>query len=154
DVLERCLVLQDAGLPGMSDQDILDKLFGVVVAIIPTTSAAFARALDELLRRPKELERAQHAARENDFATVWQFMSEAMRFNPLGPGVFRVAASDYTVASGTSRAKTIPQGSLVLAAIQSAMFDTNNVDEPSEFRINRPPDTYMHFGYGIHTCFG
>jgi len=154
DVLERCLVLQDAGLPGMSDQDILDKLFGVVVAIIPTTSAAFARALDELLRRPKELERAQHAARENDFATVWQFMSEAMRFNPLGPGVFRVAASDYTVAAGTSRAKTIPQGSIVLAAIESAMFDSNNIDDPSEFRIDRPPYTYMHFGYGLHTCFG
>jgi cytochrome P450 len=154
DVLERCLVLQDAGQRGMSDEDILDKLFGIVVAIIPTTSAAFARAIDELLNRPEQLERAQRAARENDFATVWQFMSEAMRFNPLGPGVFRVAATDYTVAAGTSREKTIPQGSIVLAAIQSAMFDSNNIDEPSEFRINRPPYTYMHFGYGLHTCFG
>jgi cytochrome P450 len=154
DVLERCLVLQDAGQPGMSDEDILDKLFGIVVAIIPTTSAAFARAIDELLDRPAELERAQRAARENDYATVWQFRSEAMRFKPLGPGVFRIAASDYTLGAGTSRAKTIPQGSLVLAAIQSAMFDSNNVDEPSEFRIDRPPYTYMHFGYGLHTCFG
>ena len=154
DVLERCLVLQDAGQRGMSDEDILDKLFGIVVAIIPTTSAAFARAIDELLNRPEQLERAQRAARENDFATVWQFMCEAMRFNPLGPGVFRVAATDYAVAAGTSREKTIPQGSIVLAAIQSAMFDSNNIDEPSEFRINRPPYTYMHFGYGLHTCFG
>ena len=154
DVLERCLVLQDAGQPGMSDDDLLEKFFGIVVAIIPTTSAVFARAIDELLNRPAELERAQHAARENDFVTVWQYMAEAMRFNPLGPGVFRVAASDYTVAAGTSRAKTIPQGSLVLAALQSAMMDGNNLDEPSEFRIDRPPYSYMLFGYGLHTCFG
>ena len=81
-------------------------------------------------------------------------MAEALRFNPLGPGVFRIAAADYTVAAGTSRAKTIPQGALVLAALQSAMFDSNNIDEPSEFRIDRPAYTYMHFGYGLHTCFG
>jgi cytochrome P450 len=67
----------------------------------------------------------------------------------VGAGCFRIAAADYTVAAGTSRAKTIPQGSLVLAALQSAMFDSNNIDEPSEFRIDRPPYTYMLFGYGL-----
>lgn len=154
DVLERCLGLQDAGLPGMTDEDILDKLFGIVVAIIPTTSAFVARAIDELLDRPAELDRVQRAARADDYATVLQFMLESLRFNPLGPGVFRVAATDYTVAAGTSREKTIPQGTTVLAAIQSAMFDSNNIEDPSSFRVDRPAYAYMHFGYGLHTCFG
>ena len=25
---------------------------------------------------------------------------------------------------------------------------------PNDFRIDRPDYDYMHFGYGLHTCFG
>jgi cytochrome P450 len=42
----------------------------------------------------------------------------------------------------------------VLPATQSAMFDELIVDAPNEFRIGRPEYTYMHFGFGMHTCFG
>jgi cytochrome P450 len=124
------------------------------VAIIPTTSGAVARALDELLRRPETFARAQAAARVDDYATVLQFILEALRFNPIGPGVFRVADADYTVAAGTSRAKTIPQGMRVLVALESAMMDGHVLDDPRAFRLDRPAWQYMHFGYGLHTCFG
>jgi cytochrome P450 len=42
----------------------------------------------------------------------------------------------------------------VLPATQSAMFDEHHVEAPHEFRTNRPPYLDMHFGYGMHTCFG
>jgi len=35
-----------------------------------------------------------------------------------------------------------------------AMFDERVVDSPHEFRIGRPAYVYMHWGYGLHTCFG
>jgi cytochrome P450 len=34
------------------------------------------------------------------------------------------------------------------------MFDGDKVDAPNGFRIDRPTWVYMHWGYGLHTCFG
>jgi len=42
----------------------------------------------------------------------------------------------------------------VIAATQSAMFDERMVDQPNQFRVDRPEYLNMHFGYGLHTCFG
>jgi cytochrome P450 len=154
DVLERCLKLQDADVPGMDDETLIVNLFGLVVGAIPTTVAMVARALDELLRRPTELAAAHDAAARGDSATVTRYVSEAMRFNPLGPGVPRNVLAEYTIARGSHHAHTVKPGEKVLAALQSATFDEINIDRPKEFRIDRPDHEYMHFGYGIHTCFG
>jgi cytochrome P450 len=51
-------------------------------------------------------------------------------------------------------ATTIPRGATVVAATQSAMFDERMVDAPNEFRPSCPDYLYMHFGCGLHTCFG
>jgi len=154
DVLERCLVMQDAGIPGMDDTSLLNNLFGMVVAIIPTTMAAVVKALDELLRRPQELAGAQAAAQAGNTALVTQYVYEALRFNPLGPGVFRNTAQDFEVAGGTMHATTIPAGRPVLVALQSASFDPDRVPSPQEFRLDRPLAEYLHYGFGLHTCFG
>jgi Dyp-type peroxidase family len=154
DVLERCLVLQDAGVGGLDDAGILNNLFGMVVGAIPTTSAAVARAIDELLRRPEELAAAQAAARDGDIELVTRYVFEALRFNPIGPGVFRIAQQDFIVAGGTSRETMIPAGRQVMVALQSASFDADRVPSPSTFSIHRPLPEYLHFGFGLHTCFG
>jgi cytochrome P450 len=77
-----------------------------------------------------------------------------LRFNPLGPGVFRITAQDFEVAGGTSHATTIPAGRPVLVALQSASFDPDRVPSPHEFLLERPLPEYLHFGFGLHTCFG
>jgi cytochrome P450 len=100
------------------------------------------------------LQEAQEAARSDNDALLAQYVFEALRFNPNNPGLFRIAAEDYTVAKDKMHATTIPRGTTVVAATQSAMFDDRIVDAPDDFRIGRPSYTYMHFGYGLHTCFG
>ena len=154
DVLGRCIAMQASELPGMDDDMLLVNMFGIVVGALPTTTAILARALDELLRRPIELEQAQVAARAGATSLVWKYLAECLRFNPLGPGVFRTALDDYEVASGTLRRTVIPRGHTVLVALQSAMMDSNNLDDPEIFKADRPDWQYMHFGYGMHTCFG
>ena len=153
-VLTLCLALQAAGLPGMTDVDIRNNLLGLLVGAIPTTSKCCAQALDELLKRPAELAKAQVAARTGDDATFAQYVFEALRFHPNNPGVFRVAAEEYVVGKGQMHATRIPAGTSVLAATQSAMFDERVVESPKEFRIDRPAYNYMHWGVGLHTCFG
>ena len=154
DVLGRCLALQSIGAPGMDDLGIRNNLIGLITGAIPTTSKCCAQALDQLLERPEVLAQAHAAAAAGNSALFAAYVFEALRFNPNNPGVFRLAAEEYTVAKGTPRATTIPKGTSVLPATQSAMFDDQKVDSPNEFRVDRPAWVYMHWGYALHTCSG
>jgi cytochrome P450 len=154
DVLGRALALQSAKIPGTRDLDVRNNLTGLIIGAIPTTATASALILDELLRRPKELEEVQAAARANDQGLVARYTFEAFRFNPMTPGIFRVANRPYIVAKGERRETTIPAGMKVVAAIESAMFDDREIDEPENFRVDRSPRDYLHFGHGLHACFG
>jgi cytochrome P450 len=154
DVLGRCLALQGAGVPGMGDIDIRNNLLGLLTGAIPTTSKCCAQALDQLFNRPDQLAGAQAAAQADDDALLARYVFEALRFNPNNPGVFRITAEDYPLAKGALHGKTIPKGTSVLAATQSAMFDDLKVYQPNDFRIDRPAWLDMHAGYGLHTCFG
>ena len=154
DVLGRCLLLQAAGLPAMDDVSIRNNLLGILVGAIPTTSKCCAQALDQLFDRPEQLKGAQAAALADDDALLAKYVFEALRFNPNNPALFRLAGEDYQLAKGSFHGATIPKGTCVVAATQSAMFDGRIVDEPGEFRTDRPEYLNMHFGYGLHTCFG
>ncbi len=154
DVLGRCLLLQRAGLPAMGDVSIRNNLLGLLVGAIPTTSKCCAQALDQLFERPEELKRAQAAALADDDVLLGKYVFEALRFNPNNPALFRATAEDYRLAKASVHATTIPKGTSVIAATQSAMFDERFVDRPNEFLIDRPEYLSMHFGYGLHTCFG
>ncbi|MEA3278000.1 MAG: cytochrome P450 [Pseudomonadota bacterium] len=154
DVLNRCLDLQRAGTLGFDDLAIRNNLIGLIIGAIPTISRASVQALDQLLDRPDELARVRQAAQADDLTTVGQYCFEALRFNPINPVIYRRAVRDCTIASGTLRARRIPKDSMVFAASLSAMFDGWDVDTPGDFRIDRPWDHYMLWGYGLHTCFG
>jgi cytochrome P450 len=154
DMLERCLKLQDDGFPGMTDRDIRNNLIGMIVGGLPQPPMVIPQLIDVLLGRPKELAAASEAARTGDDTLLSKYVFEASRFYPLTPGLFRHCTADYRLAGGAWRSRTIPAGSLVMAATRSAMFDGRRVDHPLQFRIDRPDHNYMHFGYGMHECFG
>jgi cytochrome P450 len=154
DVLNRCLVLQKAGQPGMDDLGIRNNLIGLMIGCVPTLSKASVQALDQLLDRPDVLAPAQEAARANDDALVAQYCFEALRFNPVNPLIYRRAAVDATVAANRFRRVKVKKGAMVLAVNLSAMFDPLKVDSPSRFRAGRPWDDYILWGDGLHTCFG
>jgi len=154
DLLGRLLAMQCSPGGRIDDAAIRTNLLGIIVGCIPTTSKAVALAVDELLRRPAELAAASAAAARDDDDLVAAYVFEALRFKPQNIGLFRTTAVDYTLARGTHRATTIPAGTRVLVATQSAMHDPDFVTRPEEFRIDRPPYHYMHFGSGLHSCFG
>jgi cytochrome P450 len=58
------------------------------------------------------------------------------------------------VAAGTLRARKIPRSTMVLAANYSAMFDRFKLYDPESFRTDRPWDSYILWGDGLHICFG
>jgi len=154
DMLNRCLALQEAGQVGLSDLDIRNNLLGLLIGAIPTISKASCLALDELLRRPKQLAGAQAAARLGDDTLMAQYIWEALRFNPHNPVIYRRATRDTLIAGDTFRSLKVRKGQMVFAANFSAMFDRKYIPHPNLFRTDRPWETYMHWGYGLHNCFG
>jgi cytochrome P450 len=58
------------------------------------------------------------------------------------------------IAAGTSRATSVPEGATVLAAFSSAMMDKRRLPDPQSFNPRRLDHEYIHFGYGLHACFG
>jgi cytochrome P450 len=154
DVLNRCLAMQKAGLPGMDDLGIRNNLIGLIIGAVPTISKAAVLALDQLLDRPEALKGASEAARTGDDARLAAHVFEALRFNPLNPVIYRRAVRDTLIAANSLRALNVRKGSMVMAANFSAMFDPLKVAAPGRFRTDRPWDNYILWGDGLHTCFG
>ncbi|MDP9170293.1 MAG: cytochrome P450, partial [Acidobacteriota bacterium] len=153
DLLGRCLELQAAGTPGMDSATIRTNLVGLIVGGLPQPPLVLPQAMEQLLRRPAVLEEATAAARAGDDARLGALVFEALRFDPLAPALVRIAAEDYVVAAGTWRARRIARGATVFAAVRSAMHDGRRVPHPGRFDAGRPAYQYMHFGYGMHSCF-
>ena len=45
-------------------------------------------------------------------------------------------------------------GTTTYASTLSGMFDASVLPSPHEFRVDRPWEHYLHFGRGMHRCFG
>lgn len=153
DVLGRLLALQDAAHPWLDDHAVRRNLSGNIVGAVDTTSKFVALAMDELLRRPRTMADARVCALKGDVEAVRHYAWEAVRFNPHHPLQVRFCAHDTTIAQGQKRSKAIPAATHTYAATLSAMFDPEVFASPNEFNGKRETE-YLHFGYGMHTCFG
>lgn len=154
DVLSRCLALQKKGVSGFSDDEIRTALMGFIVGGPPQPPMVVPQAMEQLLRRPKALAGAQAASRAGDDALLAGHVFEAMRFDPLAPGLPRIVLEDSIIAAGTRHATLVRRGDTVLAAFASAMMDPRRVTDPRRFDPRRPASDYIHFGHGLHECFG
>ncbi len=149
DVLGRLLASQDAGR-GLDRDAAVRNLVGLVTAWVPQVSRLLPTALDALLDRERELAEAQEAARAGDVARVGAYLWEAARFRCTNPLLPRRAVVQHTLPSGT----TIPAGANVMAILQAAMMDRDALEHPRRFVAGRPDGVYLHFGGGLHRCFG
>ena len=150
DVLTR-LVSMGSDEPWLDDDAVRRNLNGLIVGALDTTSKAVTHAVYELLRHPDALRGAREAALAGDLETVRRYAWEALRFRPHGPILQRHCAADTTLGG---RRKRVPAGSRVWALAGSGMFDRSAFPRPRQVRTDRPEDRYLHFGHGLHACFG
>ena len=154
DVLGRCLALQAAGDAKFTDTFIRTNLLCMLVGGPPQVPMVLPHALEQILRRPDILSKARAAAQDDDNKTLWNIILEAMRFDPLAPALPRIALRDCIIAEGTKREKRISEGDTVLVGFASAMRDKQRISDPENFIAGRKDHEYIHFGHGLHTCFG
>lgn len=149
DVLTR-LVAMGGEEPWLDDDGVRRSINGIVVGAVDTTSKAVAHVVDELLRRPMALDAARRAALDGDIDRVRGFAWEALRFRPHAPLLQR---RSHGAPVGPGR-RAVPAGRTVLVGVMSAMFDPAAFPRPGGFLPDRPEEAYLHFGHGMHTCFG
>jgi cytochrome P450 len=154
DVVGRLITMQANPATAFTDEQIAGNLIGLMTGFVPTIATATSFALDVLLDHPDALASAHDAALAGDDDAVRAIIWEAMRLAPQGPGLIRKALTDFTVAEGTMHESTIKAGTITFAATQSAMLDPSVVEDPNGFHVGRPAHDYLHFGAGLHQCFG
>lgn len=153
DVMGRLIALGGTH-PWADDDWVRRNVAGCIVGAVDTISRFSILTIDELLRRPGELAGARDAAAAGDLDRVRQYAWEAVRFNPHTPLMARHCASGAVLAAGTPRERRVPAGSSMAVGTLSAMFDGGAFPNPGRFRIDRDIRSYLHFGWGMHQCFG
>jgi cytochrome P450 len=154
DVLGRLISMQTEGDAGLSDVRIRDMLLWSVAGMIDNVNTAVCSATDHLLGHPDALHGATAAAMAHDDEQLQAYVLEALRFRTPTPVVTRLTTQAYTLSAGTRHETTIPAGTLTFAGLGAAMMDGSAIDAPSEFRLHRPAEHYLHFGTGLHRCLG
>jgi cytochrome P450/glutathione S-transferase len=134
DILSRLIRAETLDADG-----IRRNITGIVVGAIDTTTTAATNALAVLLDKPEAMAETRKAARTGDEAAIRQYVYEALRFNPQTSALLRYQKAD---------------GNTALLMTISAMFDPKAFPRPGSFNATRPPQKYLHFSHGMHTCYG
>ncbi len=136
------------------DERMLINMAGLPLGFLESGPGAMAEAVEQIMIRPHVLAQAVEAAADPDPARFDGHVWEALRFSPFFKLLPRVCERDHVLAAGTPRRTVVPAGTFVLAAPASAMFDADAVEEPEEFRLDRPGHVRLFFGHGHHACLG
>jgi hypothetical protein len=129
---------------GITQEEILSFLFGLVPAGVETTVYLLANTMVVLSEHPRELERV----RVNP-ALIPRLIEEVLRYEPPGQSSLRLTTEDVEL-SGVK----IPRGSLVVALMGAALRDERQFPEADRFSLDREGSSNLAFGHGPHFCLG
>lgn len=112
-----------------------------------TTANMIALGTVALLQHPSAFERL---GRTDDPALVANVVEELMRYlSIVHSQVDRVATEDLVIGGQLIRA-----GEFVMMNLPAGNWDTEFVEDPESFDIDRNTRGHLGFGYGVHQCIG
>jgi cytochrome P450 PksS len=144
DLLSALVQAEEAG-----EQLSADELLAMVVLLLiaghETTVNLIGNGMLALLEHPDQMEKLRR-----DPSLIKTAVEELLRYNgPLETSTERFTREDVTIAG-----VTIPQGSMVYAAIASANRDERQFANPDALDVTREPNKHLSFGLGGHYCLG
>lgn len=145
DLLTAIVAAADALPEPPGDPALISLVMTVLFAGYETTTGLITNTVKLLLRHPDQL-----ALVQAERALVPAAITEALRFDPPVPSMYRTATTDVKLAG-----VAIPAGSHIQLNFASANRDERQFDDPDRFDIRRTDKTaHLSFGRGIHTCIG
>jgi cytochrome P450/glutathione S-transferase len=153
-ILNRMMLMQNNAGNEWVDDDVLQRnIGGLITGILETTNKSVIYVLDELFNRPDALKGAIKVAQDRDMDKMYGYVKEALRFNPVQPGVIRYCENKQQLKGKGNKIYTIPAKTKVFAMTAAAMFDPAAFPDPKTFNPARDA-VYMNYGYGLHECYG
>ncbi|AUW59663.1 cytochrome P450 [Sphingobium sp. SCG-1] len=139
-------VIANARIGGqpISDIDTLGYYVTVATAGHDTTAASVAAAIWALAERPEQLAKVQA-----DPSLIPNLVDEAVRWTTPIYHFVRTAAEDTEFGG-----QHIAKGDRIVLMYLSGNRDEDVFDDPFEFRVDRPVNRQIGFGYGVHLCLG
>jgi len=112
-----------------------------------TTANMISLGTVALLEHPDVFERL---GQSNDPAVIANIVEELMRYLTIVVSqVDRVATEDLTIGGQLIRA-----GEFVMMNLLAGNWDSEYVDNPETFDVERNTRGHLGFGYGVHQCIG
>ena len=153
-LLNRLILLQQKPEYAWVDDDTIRRnIGGLLTGIQETTSKAVIFVLEELFKRPDALKGAIEAAKKEDMNLLKGYVYEALRFNPVQPGVLRFSETKQILKGAGKKSYKIKGNRKIMALTAGAMFDPNTFPKPKQFDPTRDA-RYMNWGFGLHECYG
>jgi len=154
----------------VGDLRIAENVMGTIVGAVAGQEEATCRAIDAIIKLREgqyqtsgpdghrygsfdEARRLALAILEGQDAAasraeLYRYAMEGLRLEPQGEVLLRKCARDGATIAGS---RPLSSGTLVFAAHGSAMKD---VPEPGAFRLDRPREHWLSYGWNRHTCLG
>jgi cytochrome P450 len=142
DIITRLIEAEVEG-SRLTDDEIRMSIFQLIVAGNDTTTRLIGNCVFELLRTGL-WERVLI-----DRSLVEQAVAESLRHDSPIQWVMRKART-----AGELNGIQFHEGDRVLVGVASANRDESRWNDAAEFRLDRPPDGHLAFGFGRHLCLG
>ncbi|KKA23635.1 Peroxidase [Rasamsonia emersonii CBS 393.64] len=143
---------------GLSASEITwSQVLPTAVAMVPNQAQVFTQIIDYYLSDEGKvhLPEIHRLAKENTPESddkLLHYAMEGIRLNGTF-GSYRESQTNVTINDG-GRQVNIKPGYKVFVSFVSAARDPNIFPNPNEVRLDRPLESYIHYGVGPHTCLG
>ncbi|MFG2885447.1 cytochrome P450 [Streptomyces sp. NPDC048297] len=147
DLTTALIAARDEDEDRLSEKELGDTLFLMLLAGHETTQNLITNAVKNLLQHPDQLS----LVREKTVGWSAVVEETLRRDGPVNCVLFRYAAKDLELAG-----RLIRTGEPVLVSLATTGRDPDAVPDPDAFLLDRPDGSRRHlaFGHGPHFCLG
>ncbi|WEW59149.1 hypothetical protein PRK78_004618 [Emydomyces testavorans] len=127
-------------------------------AMIPNQAQVFTQIVDYYLSKEgcihlPEIQRLAQVDTPESDDKLLHYCMEGIRLNGTF-GSYREATTAMEIDDDDGRRVSIKAGDKVFVSFVSANRNPNIFPNPNEVRLDRPLESYIHYGEGPHTCLG
>ncbi|KAL2422066.1 Linoleate 10R-lipoxygenase [Exophiala dermatitidis] len=153
---------------GMSTYDMaFSQIMPTAVAMVPNQSQVFSQVMDyylgsEGVKYLPDIQRLARVDSRDSDEKLMRYVNEGIRLNGTFGSyrrsevhhVFNESDNDGQIGGGRSKQVPVKPGDKVFCSFVSAARDPTIFPDPDNVRLDRPLDSYIHYGIGDHSCLG